>query len=168
MIKLKAILAMILALILVQALPSVVLSADSINLNAILAEANLKNGQAIYDTGRRETGAYLSFNGGPNWLHVDGGGCATCHGPTGLGEIVPDFCSSKTPPITHKYLAGNGYPFSSRQNRSHPAYTMQSFKEMMRTGLKANGYDADFCMPRWHISNDELRDLMGYLITLGK
>lgn len=136
--------------------------------DVILESAVISNGKSIYETGRREKGAFLAFTGGPNWLHVEGGGCIECHGKRGWGYVVPTFCTNKTPPITFKYLAGDGYPLSARQNGSHPAYTVYSFKALLRSGVKSTGYEADYCMPRYFISTQEIQDILGYLIELDK
>lgn len=143
-------------------------SDQALDSTKILKTAVISNGKSIYETGRRETGTDLAFTAGPNWLHVDGGGCIECHGKRGWGSMVPTFCTSTTPPITFKYLAGNGYPLAARQDGTHPAYTEYSFKALMRSGVKPTGYEADFCMPRYFISIQEMLDLLGYLIELDK
>ncbi len=165
--KINKWLATILMLVIaISGLVAIAMAAEAIDPGAILDKANLKNGESIYNTGKRAKGAHLAFTAGPNWLHVEGGGCAECHGKRGWGNTMPTFCTTRTPPVTYKYLAGNGYPFTARQDGSHPVYTMRAFKTLMRAGIKSNGYEADFCMPRYRISVDELRDLMGYLIKL--
>lgn len=146
--------------------PTIGMSDEPLVPDTIMKNANIKNGESLYVKGKRKDGAHLAFTGGPNWLHVNGGGCVECHGKRGWGNTTPMYCTSKTPPIAFRYLAGDGYPSSTRKDGSHPVYTMYSFKVLMRNGVKANGYDADFCMPRYHISNEELIDILGYLIEL--
>lgn len=153
-------------LLLTTTIASIALAAEPIDPNLLRRKADIDNGEAMYVTGKRKGSAALTFAGGPNWLHVEGGGCIQCHGKRGWGNVVPTFCTTKSPPITYKYLAGDGYPASARKDGRNPAYTMYSFKIMMRTGVKSNGYETDFCMPRYNISNKELQDLMGYLIIL--
>ncbi len=158
----------LLALVVLSFVAAIACAEQALDSNEILRTAVISNGKSIYDTGKREKGAHMAFTGGPYWLHVDGGGCAKCHGKRGWGSVVPTDCNSKTTPITFKYLAGNGYPFSAREDGTHPVYTTYTFKVLMRSGLKPNGYEADYCMPRYFISNDEIRDLLGYLIELDK
>lgn len=147
---------------------SLAFALEAIDPGAILEKANIDNGESIYLTGKRKGSAALAFTGGPNWLHVEGGGCVECHGKRGWGNYVPTFCNTKSGPITYKYLAGDGYPESMRKDGRYPAYTMFSFKVLMRTGEKPTGYEADFCMPRYMVTSEELRDIMGYLIWLDK
>lgn len=139
---------------------------QTLNKEAILAEANLENGKSIYTKGRQLDGPFVTFTGGPHWLRSQGGSCVTCHGEDGLGDLQPDLCFTTTPPITFKYLAGDGYPFASRQSGAHPAYTLRSLESVVETGFKPNGFEMDYCMPRWKFFSDNLRDLVGYLISL--
>lgn len=85
---------------------------------------------------------------------------------TRLGQSYTEALHDENSPISFRYLAGDGYPESARKDGTHPVYTMYSFKMIMRNGVKTNGYSADFCMPRYRVSNEELIDLLGYLITL--
>jgi len=132
----------------------------------ILAEASLPNGRAIFKTGKFENGIRVPIQGGPHWIHSDGGGCATCHGPNGLGGIEPDFCSIVTPPISYRYLVGNGYHFTQRQNGTHPPYTLRTLKIALQSGINSRDYEMDYCMPRWRMNDSALRDLAGYLTHL--
>lgn len=158
----------ILCLIILQgiiALPATAGNDQPIDPHKALAEADIANGKSIFLTGKRANGAYLSFIAGPNWLHVDGGGCAACHGNRGGGGGTPDFCNSPAPPITYKFLAGDGYPPKLRKS-THPAYTRNDLERMVLHGIMPTGRDADFCMPRWKMSDEDFRDLLGYLIQL--
>jgi len=139
---------------------------DDINPQAILDESNLENGKSIYVTGAPLSKPHLSFNAGPHWLRTEGGGCGICHGPKGLGNIQPEFCFVTTPPITFKYLTGDGYPSASRQNGTHPNYSARTLQRAIETGIKPNGYELDYCMPRWRISDKDFKDLLGHLISL--
>ncbi|CCH47572.1 c-type cytochrome [Pseudodesulfovibrio piezophilus] len=138
----------------------------NIDKKKILAEATTANGESIFLHGKHSHGAHIPFDGGPYWLRNKGGGCAACHGVQGLGGIQPDFCFVVTPPISFKYLVEDGYPFASRQDGSHPAYTMRTLQEALYEGLRPNGYEMDYCMPRWKMSDNDFRDLLSYLIRL--
>ena len=139
---------------------------QTINKEAILAEADLENGKSIYTNGRQLDGPFITFTGGPHWLRSQGGSCVTCHGEDGLGDMQPELCFTTTPPITFKFLAGDGYPFASRQSGAHPAYTMRSLQSVVESGYKPNGFEMDYCMPRWKFFGENFRDLVGYLISL--
>ncbi len=139
---------------------------NAIDTQKLMSEASLSNGKSIYNEGEIERGARIPIQAGPNWLHVDGGGCTKCHGPQGLGSLEPDMCFITTPPITYRYLAGDGYPLAARQDGSHPKYTLHTLKLAVQAGIKPNEYDMDYCMPRWRFSKDSFRDLVAYLIHL--
>lgn len=132
----------------------------------IIENADLENGKSIYEHGKRHNGPRIAFNGGPHWMRSQSAGCQTCHGPQGLGGKTPDFCTVETPPITCKYLRGNGYSLASRKNGEHPAYDEHALKKALKTGVKPNGIEMDYCMPRWRFINKDFFDLLGYLHTL--
>lgn len=120
----------------------------------ILAKANIENGKAIYDTGTPLNGVHITFNGGPHWMRTERTGCSTCHGPAGQGHIMPDFCTMETPGITVRHL-------------EHTGYTMRSLDRALVVGYKLDGQEMDYCMPRWKLKDENLLDLVGYLISLG-
>lgn len=125
----------------------------SFDKNRILAKADLENGKAIYDTGTPIKGVHITFYGGPHWLRTEKAGCANCHGPTGQGHIMPDFCTTEAPGITIRHLESMGY-------------SVQSLDNTLVAGYKPDGQEMDYCMPRWKMRDSHLLDLVAYLISL--
>ena|GEM_PF-2718450 len=132
----------------------------------IVKNVDMENGKSIYEHGKRFNGPRIAFNGGPHWMRTENTGCQTCHGPKGIGGVLPDYCTTTSPPITYKYLKGSGYSFVSRRNGNHPAYNKHTLKNALKTGFKSNGFEMDYCMPRWRLIDKDFLDLLGYLHTL--
>ncbi len=55
------------------------------------------NGQRIYYTGTNQRGERIPFREGPMWLSTHGGGCVSCHGENGQGN-VPVMMGTEVPP----------------------------------------------------------------------
>lgn len=138
----------------------------TIDRDTVLAEADTENGKEIYLHGKRLGGARIAFNGGPHWLRTEEVGCVACHGKQGLGGETPNFCYVVAPPITYKYLAGDGYSVTERKNGSHPTYTMKGLKQAIVAGSRLDGSVLDYCMPRWRLTIQDFKDLLGYILTL--
>jgi cytochrome c oxidase subunit 2 len=110
------------------------------------------NGEQIFFTGTssRDT---ITVSGGPIWFQMHGGGCATCHGSDGRGGSVVMMGRFTTPNITYKALIKEGF------NDALIKRAITQGKDEKGDALSAN-------MPRWHMSNRDLNDVIGYLKTL--
>ena len=130
------------------------------------------NGEQIYFTGTSNSGTPVTFTGGPDSVMMLTGGtlaCVSCHGINAHGirhvagkEIMhaPDL---RWPSLTkmkqkveskgeHEQLIGN--------------YNFDDFKKEVVDGKELDGDKLDEDMPRWKMSDEDLKDLMNYLKTL--
>ncbi len=116
------------------------------------------NGERIYITGTDEQGNRIRFSDGPPWLYMRGGSCISCHGPDGrggpimmTGEVAPD--------IRYSTLTGE-------HHEDHPPYTDELIKRAITQGVDPAGNALSPTMPRWHLSDKDLNDLLDYLKAL--
>jgi cytochrome c oxidase subunit 2 len=125
-------------------------------------EEYVSNGQMIYFTGRNERGQRIPFDGGPMWLYRHGGGCAACHGPDGRGG-APVMMGTEIPgDIRFYHLTEEEH----EEGEEHPPYTEELIKRAITQGLNPAGEPLDLTMPRWHMSEADLDDLIMFLKTL--
>ncbi len=113
------------------------------------------NGEMIYVSGVNEKGERILFVGGPNWLYMHGGGCASCHGLDGKGGVYPMMCGVKTPDIRYSTLT-----------KEH-GMSDEDIKRAITKGIGDEGEELDYCMPRWQMSEKDINDLIEYLKQLG-
>ena len=120
------------------------------------------NGEAIYFTGANDRGQRIPFTGGPMWLSMHGGGCASCHGPDGRGG-APVMMGTEIPPdIRYHHLTEEEH----EEGEAHPPYTDETIKRAITEGVEPDGEQMDLTMPRWQMSEQDLDDLIEFLKTL--
>ena len=123
------------------------------------------NGERIYYTGVSERTGPLRFQGGPMWLAMHGGGCASCHGADGKGR-VPVMMGTKLPSdIRYSALTEEG-PHAHGAEEAHALYTGELVKRAITQGINPAGKPLDWTMPRWKMTEEDLNDLIAYLRTL--
>ncbi len=113
------------------------------------------NGEMIFMTGVNEKGERIPFTGGPQWLFMHGGGCASCHGIDGRGGIYPMMCGIKTPDIRYSTLT-----------QKH-GMSDDDIRRAITQGRGDEGEELDYCMPRWQMTEKDLNDVIDYLKQLG-
>lgn len=124
--------------------------------------AYVSNGETIYFTGRNERGEGIPFDGGPTWLYMHGGSCATCHGADGRGG-APVMMGTEIPgDIRYDHLLEEEH----EEGEDHPPYTEELIKRAITLGLNPAGEPLDSTMPRWNMSDQDLDDLIEFLKTL--
>lgn len=117
------------------------------------------NGQMIYYTGYNQTGQRIDTSGGPHWLYVHGGSCVHCHGEDGKGG-VPVMMGYVVPAdITYEGL-------TSEEHAGHEPYTEETLRIAIRSGVDPEGRPLDATMPRWHMTDEDVNDMIDYLRTL--
>ena len=120
------------------------------------------NGETIYFTGVNDRGQRIPFTGGPMWLSMHGGSCASCHGPDGRGG-APVMMGTEIPPdIRYHHLIEGEH----EEGEAHPPYTDETIKRAITEGVEPDGEPMDLTMPRWQMSERGLNDLLEFLKTL--
>ena len=117
------------------------------------------NGERIYFTATSESGAEITYTGGPSssgWMMGGGGGhmaCASCHGPDGRGGVhsmgMMQVMDAKD--IRWSVLEGE--------------FDTEKFRAAVVEGQDPDGTQLSTDMPRWTISDDDLADLIAYLLA---
>ncbi len=118
------------------------------------------NGEQIFFTGA-STRDTITATGGPFWFQMHGGGCANCHGPDGRGGTVVMMGRFTAPNITYKALTSGMH-----NGEKHKPYTDALIKRAITRGIDSEGEQLNQNMPRWHMSDQDLNDVIGYLKTL--
>lgn len=122
-------------------------------------------GEQIYYTGIGSNGSPIVFYGGPMWLRMHGGGCASCHGVHGRGGVPVMMGTAIPTDIRYKALTGEEKHAHEGKEEEHN-YTDALIKRAITQGLEANGEVMDWTMPRWLMSEADLNALIEYLKTL--
>ena len=124
------------------------------------------NGETIYFTGFNDQGERIPFSGGPMWLSMRGGGCASCHGPNGRGD-APVMMGTEIPPdIRYHHLIEEEHEEEHEEEEAHPPYTDETINRAIIEGVEPDGEPMDLTMPRWQMSERDLDDLLEFLKTL--
>lgn len=126
------------------------------------SETYVSNGQLIYFTGSNERGERIPFEGGPNWLYMHGGSCATCHGADGRGGAPVMMGTDVPSDIRYHHLIEEEH----EEGEEHPPFTDETIKRAITLGLNPAGEPLDLTMPRWHMSNQDVEDVLEFLKTL--
>ncbi|MFQ6039454.1 MAG: cohesin domain-containing protein [Candidatus Poribacteria bacterium] len=126
------------------------------------------NGERIFFTGINDAGERIRFSGGPWWLWMRGGSCASCHGTDGRGGF-PVMMGTQIPPnITYEALTEGEHEHGGEDaGEEHEPYTDELIKQAITKGLDTSGEPLDLTMPRWQLSDEDINDLIDYLKTLG-
>ncbi len=125
---------------------------------AIPEKRPASNGELIYFTGVNAEGKRIPFTGGPPWLYMHGGGCASCHGEDGRGGYPVMMVTAIPPDIRYSHL--------TEESEEHPPYTDELIKRAITKGLDPAGKPLDPAMPRWQMSEEDLNDLLDFLKML--
>jgi mono/diheme cytochrome c family protein len=131
-----------------------------------LPQGYASNGETIYFTGFNDQGERIPFTGGPMWLSMHGGGCASCHGPDGRGG-APVMMGTEIPPdIRYHHLIEEEHEEEHEEEEAHPPYTDETIERAITEGVEPDGEPMDLTMPRWQMSERDLDDLLEFLKTL--
>lgn len=125
-------------------------------------------GEQIYFTGRGENGKLISFSGGPHWMSMHGGSCASCHGKKGRGGKV-DMTNEKAPAITWKALSRGEHEHENEKKNhedKHEPYNEKTIKKAIIEGKNTAGDEFNSAMPRWKMNDKEAEAIVNYLKTL--
>lgn len=120
------------------------------------------NGEQIYYTATSRYDDTITFTDGPMWLRMHGGSCVNCHGPAGRGGIQVMMTNQVAPDIRYSTLTKP----MKHDSEMEPAYTDAGIRRAITQGLDSSGKPLDPAMPRWHMPDRDLNDLIAYLKEL--
>lgn len=144
------------ALVLVAAMAATSIANQAMeDAKAFTAGADADNGKLVYLAGFNLKVERSQFMGGPQWLQMHGGGCASCHGPGGRGGRFPLQCDLRSPAVDFESLAD-----------IDKGYTTQNLRTALEKSRTPKGEALDPCMPRWYLNKTDYRDLIGHLLKL--
>ncbi|HCY74732.1 MAG TPA: hypothetical protein DHV28_02335 [Ignavibacteriales bacterium] len=130
------------------------------------------NGKRIYFTATSERGTPISFKGGPaSGMMMMGGNltCASCHGTDARGgKHNMNMETMDAPDIRWSALSGE-HPeeqMDMKENHKHESYSLETFRNAVEGGKHPDGDELKKDMPRWKMSDEDLKDLMKYLKSL--
>lgn len=137
------------------------------------------NGERIYFTATSNSGSPITFDmmGGGMMGRIpmmDGSmACVDCHGPDGRGGRVQMMMATFTAPdIRWETLTAADHGHEETEDNhggeemEHPPYTEETIKRAITQGVDPAGEPLAWPMPRWHMSDQDLNDLIDYLKTL--
>lgn len=130
------------------------------------------NGERIYYTATSERGTNISYNGGPEMGMMMMGGqlaCVSCHGTDARGgRHMMHMAYMNSPDIRWSSLAGHHHEEEAEETgheaeQHHEEYGFEDFKNAVENGRHPDGESLSRDMPRWRMSDADLKDLMNYL-----
>ncbi|MDC7217590.1 MAG: cytochrome c [Spirochaetales bacterium] len=131
------------------------------------------NGQRIYFTGTSERGTSITYSGGPVMGMMMMGGslaCASCHGTDAkggkhmMGMEINDAPDIRWSALINMQEEEDKHAESGTQE--HHEYDFAAFKGSVENGRHPDGDKVNENMPRWKMSDADLKDLMNYLKSL--
>jgi hypothetical protein len=137
------------------------------------------NGERIYFTGTSERSGEIQHTGGRgSGMMMDGRlSCASCHGPNARGgQHRMHMQIMDAPNIRWDALAEHAaddyhdgeeaHVEEEGEHAQEEGYSLETFRMAVVEGLHPNGEPLSQDMPRWPMSDADLRDLAGYLRSL--
>lgn len=136
-------------------------------------QASILAGKNIYMHGKLSSGDdVIATTVGDVRLSGEQSACVNCHRHSGLGSIEG---STFAPPITGEILfseekiKAHRYQLPTKETPSaldRPAYTENSLKITLMTGIDINGKPLEPLMPRYVFAENEYKNLYAYLNSL--
>lgn len=126
------------------------------------------NGERIYYTGISARTGAIPTEGGPMWMQHGPVGCAACHGADGRGGVPVMMGTAVPEDIRYKVLTSPEHreEGEAKEEMDHPPYTDATIERAITEGLDPAGEPLDWTMPRWQMSEADLKDLIAYLKRL--
>jgi hypothetical protein len=96
--------------------------------------------------------------------------CSNCHRRSGMGTNEGQIV---IPPVTRDFLYQaktlghiNQFQFKTKGAGTRPAYTDETLKKVIRTGIDPSGKTLDRMMPRFNLTENQSESLIAYIKTL--
>lgn len=131
------------------------------------------NGKRIYYTSTSERGTSISYKGGSvSGMMMMGGNlaCVSCHGIDARGgKHVMQMETMNAPDIRWSALSSDEMDeqeHAGEQQHKHEGYDFETFRNAVENGKHPDGDALKEDMPRWNMSDEDLKDLMDYLKSL--
>ncbi len=129
------------------------------------------NGKRIYYTATSERGTPISYKGGPATGMMMGGNlaCVSCHGIDARGgKHMMQMETMNAPDIRWSALSGehDEEQADMKEEHKHEAYNFEAFRNAVEGGKHPDGDELKEDMPRWKMSDQDLKDLMDFLKSL--
>ncbi|MEO7444335.1 MAG: c-type cytochrome [Ferruginibacter sp.] len=130
------------------------------------------NGKQIYFTGTSKSGTAISYKGGSTTGMMMSGNlaCVSCHGTDATGgKHTMNMETMDAPDIRWATLSGGHHgkvDADSLKQHDEEVYTFESFKNSVMNGKHPDGDELKKEMPRWQMSDADLKDVMNYLKSL--
>ncbi len=131
------------------------------------------NGKQIYLSATSESGTPITYNGGPamGMMMTRGNlACVSCHSVDGKGgKHTMQMEVMDAPDIRWSTLSSDQQDKGESANKTitqSNAYEFEDFKNDLEYGKRPDGEVLSKDMPRWNMSDADLKDLMTYLKSL--
>lgn len=121
------------------------------------------NGERIYFTGVSANGITIHPAPDSSFSNHMVRSCASCHGAERQGGIrMMPFFWVKSPALTRQALLAKTEHDDAHGD--HESYTPTSLAKVIRQGVDPAGEALDSSMPRWHLSDTDMKDLTDFLL----
>jgi cytochrome c oxidase subunit 2 len=133
------------------------------------SNSSIRNGERIYFTSTSNRGDSITYQGGPAFGGMMMGSyltCAACHGPEGHGGVhMMHMQLMEAPDITYNAL--NDMMEEETGGTMQPGgYSLEDFRKSVVLGEHPDGDELDPNMPRWQMSDADLKDLFAFIKSL--
>tara|TARA_R110000868_G_scaffold36761_3_gene130197 strand:+ start:1256 stop:1768 length:513 start_codon:yes stop_codon:yes gene_type:complete len=119
------------------------------------------NGEQLYFTGVNLDGEAIRATGGGHVGMMGSDGCASCHGVDRQGGRLRPFYWTVVPAITEAALTEE---HGDSDGHQHSSYTSESLAQAITKGVRPDGSEIGSRMPRWLMSDQDLSDLVAFLL----
>lgn len=124
-------------------------------------------GESIYYAGIGVDSRNIPYTEGPHWMATMGErGCVSCHGIDGKGRFPLMMTSLIAPNVTYESLTSEEHYHGDQHEIHEGKYTDADIKRAIVEGLSPSGKRLNRIMPRWKMTEEELRELLAYLKNL--
>ncbi|MHB1128247.1 MAG: c-type cytochrome [Bacillota bacterium] len=122
------------------------------------------NGERIYFTSTDAKGQRISAN--MMGMEIEGMNmsCVDCHGEDGAGRTVQMMMGSFSAPDIRFGNTDRDRRVAAKDNK--PEYTDSTLRRAIVEGIDPGRKQLAYPMPRWHINDRDVKDIINYLQTL--